>query len=85
VQHQPPTHSTSTTAQACINHLQGLTRLEIYHIGIPFRPATLDTALACLPALEVVSLDFRKVSGAAVPTGPHAPTALLAFPCGLLR
>jgi hypothetical protein len=86
VQRQPPTHSTSIAAQACIfSHLRGLTSLEIYHIGTPFQPASLDNTLACLPALEAVTLDFRKANSPAAPTGLHAPTPLLAFPCSLLR
>jgi hypothetical protein len=80
VQCQPPTHLTTIIAQACISHLRGLTNLQVAHIGVPYEAASLDNTLACLPVLEVVSLEFREASE------PHAdPIPQDVFPCSLLR
>ena len=85
VYRQPPTQSSIITVQACISHLRGLTSLKIHYIETPFQPARLDNMLACLTALEDVSLEFRKGSDpAAAQTGRYRPSPL-AFPCSLLR
>ena len=85
MERQPPTQLTIITVQACISYLRSLESLEIHYIGTPIQPASLGNMLACLPALQAISLDFRKASSPAAPTGPHAPPSPLAFPCSLLR
>lgn len=74
------THQFFLTAQACISHLRGLTKLHVADIGTPFEPASLDSMLAGLPALEAVSLVFRE------PRESELEVVLQdAFPCSLLR
>ena len=79
---QPPTDATIITAQACMSHLRSLTNLTVRCIGTPFLTASLNATLACLPALQVLSLTFRKASDpAAAQTGERR----LRFPSSLLR
>ena len=71
---------TPVNVQACISHLRGLTNLQVADIETPFEMASLDNTLACLPALEVVSLEFHEASEPDLDPIPQN-----AFPCSLLR
>ena len=66
--------------QACISHLHGLTSLEVAFIRTLFEPASLDNMLACLPALKVISLEFRWANELRLLPPPQD-----AFPCSMLR
>ena len=65
--------------QACIGNLHGLRTLKVAYVNTPNELDTLDNMLGCLPALEVIGLQFCLAASNA----PAQP--LNEFPHSLLR
>ena len=70
------------TSQACINHLHQLTSLHAAYINTPHELETLDGMLGCLPALEVIDLEFCLDAGNTVsqPLDEFPPSLLRCMP-----